>query len=389
LQGIYNFFVKTNTNKYDVQLSVWNRFFSFEQCTGLVRNGLSVHWVGTGRPPKEVQQKTLLYLSTLILRLHFKTGLVFLQNWSRLAFERSSKQYAGYSKVVWAYLEYNNGLLKRCRKMRIPTILDIPIGHQRTCQEVLARESAKYGLPYLTPSLERWTQRYENAYEMADWLAVGSQFVRQTLIDRGVASNKIIVIPYGVNVSYWKRAFQSDKNRHGKMIFIYTASVGLRKGVQYLLQAWRKANLSDAEMWICGNNYLPKHPDFDNYPDSVKFFGKKSHAELLEMYKKAHIYVLPSLFEGLARSGLEAMASGLPCIATWESGLTDFIRHGENGWVVPSANSQALVDILLECSSNRRNLDSIAMNAFETGQQNSWTRYGDRCAETVRRIFPE
>jgi hypothetical protein len=29
------------------------------------------------------------------------------------------------------------------------------------------------------------------------------------------------------------------------------------------------------------------------------------------------------------------------------------------------------------------------MNAFETGQQNSWTRYGDRCAETVRRIFPE
>jgi glycosyltransferase involved in cell wall biosynthesis len=171
------------------------------------------------------------------------------------------------------------------------------------------------------------------------------------------------------------------------LLLIYTASISLRKGFHYLLKAWRAANLQNAELWVCGFNYLPKCKEFESFPSTIKFLGPKSHSELMEIYKRAHIYVLPSLFEGLARSGLEAMAAGLPCIATWESGLTDFIRHGENGWVVPSANSEALAEILRECYKNRFELGQFSEKAYETGQQNSWERYGDRCTEVAIQIL--
>jgi starch synthase len=218
-------------------------------------------------------------------------------------------------------------------------------------------------------------------------LAVGSHFVKQSLVDRGIPSQKIHVIPYGVDVSFWGKAWVREKPTNKKLIFIYTASIALRKGFHYLIQAWRDANLPNAELWVCGFNYLPKCKEFESFLPTIKFLGPKSHSELMEIYKLAHIYVLPSLFEGLARSGLEAMAAGLPCIATWESGLTDFIEQGENGWVVPSANSQALAEILRECSRNRNALSRFSEKALEIGCLNSWDRYGNRCAEVAKQIL--
>ena len=122
-------------------------------------------------------------------------------------------------------------------------------------------------------------------------------------------------------------------------------------------------------------------------PSSVKFLWPQSHKSLSEIYKRCHVYVLPSLFEGLARSGLEALASGLPCIVTKESGLTDFVINDNNGWVVESANTSALSDSIVNAYKNRANLHKFAENAFETGQLNSWKTYGDRCSTLVKDVL--
>lgn len=321
----------------DVLLSVWNRFFSGEQAAGFAANGLKVSWVGTGRAPSGVSKRHRAWISTALLRLHFKTGYVFLQNLSRIAFERKSRRFANSARLVWAYMEYNNGLLAKCREQNIPAILDIPIGHQRLCQEVLGKEHRQYGIPYGGRSLERWTRIYEQAYHSADWLVVGSSFVKRTLTERGIDPGKILVNPYGVNTAFWSEAFHARSSiTGGKTVFVYAASVGLRKGVQYLLKAWRKAKLENCELLICGADYLPRHPEFAEAPANVQFVGPQSHEQLREIYKRAHVYVLPSLFEGLARSGLEAMTAGLAPIVTWETGLTDMVTNDVNGWIIPS-----------------------------------------------------
>jgi len=369
----------------DVLLSVWNRFFSEEQADGFLSDSLKVEWVGTGRSPKGIQSRHRAWVATALLRLHFKTGLVFLQDWSRVAFERKSRNYARSARFVWAYMEYNNGLLFKCRKAGIPTVLDVPIGHQRMCQELMIEEHSRYGITYGSRSLERWTRAYERAYDLADKLVVGSSFVRQSLIDRGIDAEKIMVNPYGVNTAFWTKAFHERQNKGSKcMTFVYAASVGLRKGVQYLLRAWRTANLENCELLICGANYLPNHAEFSEVPKGVHFLGPQTHEQLRELYSMADVYVLPSLFEGLARSGLEAMTAGLPAIVTWETGLTDMVTDDLNGWVVPSRNHDALAACLRKCALERRATSAAGIRAHEMARNYSWKAYGARCAQIVR-----
>lgn len=373
----------------DVLLSVWNRFFSGEQAAGFAADNLRVSWVGTGRAPGGVSSRHRAWISTALLRLHFKTGYVFLQDWSRIAFERKSRHYSKEAEVVWAYMEYNNGLIQYCRKAGVPTVLDIPIGHQRSCHEVMAEEHARYAAPYGSRSLGRWTRAYELAYGLADRLVVGSTFVRQTLVARGVAADKIIVNPYGVNTVFWENVFhERPRTNNEKMIFVYTASVSLRKGVQYLLRAWRKANLGNCELHICGANYLPNHAEFTFVPNGVRFLGPKTHDQLRDIYRTADVYILPSLFEGLARSGLEAMAAGLPPIVTWETGLTDMVKNGFNGWVVRSRDEDSLAECLRACAANRQAVRSAGIRAHETARDYSWENYGRRCAGIVRELLP-
>lgn len=379
----------TRQRKSDVLISVWNRFFSEEQTAGFLNDSLTVSWVGTGRSPKGIQSQHRAWIATALLRLHFKTGYVFLQDWSRVAFERKSRHYANEASVVWAYMEYNNSLLKSCRKAGIPTVLDVPIGHQRSCHESMAEEHARYGVPYGSYFLERWTRAYELAYDLADRLVVGSTFVRQTLVDRGVPANKIIVNPYGVDTAFWDNVFRErPEGNTGVMTFVYTASVGLRKGIQYLLRAWKKADLDKCELLICGVNYLPDHEEFTPVPKGVRFLGPQTHDQLRAIYQNADVYVLPSLFEGLARSGLEAMAAGLPPIVTWETGLTDMVEDGVNGWVVRSRDEDSLADCLRACAANRQTVRSAGIRAHETARDYSWENYGRRCAAIVRELLP-
>jgi glycosyltransferase involved in cell wall biosynthesis len=78
----------------------------------------------------------------------------------------------------------------------------------------------------------------------------------------------------------------------------------------------------------------------------LHFLGELASRDLLHLYPLMHVSVLPSLMEGLSQSLLEAMALGIPVVATHASGNPDLIRHGENGWLYPKDDIQGLADIL-------------------------------------------
>ena len=64
-----------------------------------------------------------------------------------------------------------------------------------------------------------------------------------------------------------------------------------------------------------------------------------------------HAFALPSLAEGISNTILEAMASGLPVVATDVGGNADLVQHGQTGYIVPAANPQAMADRLVELAS--------------------------------------
>lgn len=127
---------------------------------------------------------------------------------------------------------------------------------------------------------------------------------------------------------------------------------------------------------VCGG--LPPH---------VRFFGRVKHNRLVEIYSQASVYVLPSLLEGLARTGLEAMASGLPVIVTRETGLTDFVTEGVEGWIIPSRNANALAKRLRWCITHPEAVRVAGDAAFRRMHEHDFAAYGDQCAAVARAIL--
>jgi len=93
----------------------------------------------------------------------------------------------------------------------------------------------------------------------------------------------------------------------------------------------------------------------------VGFLGWTPHENLPKVYSKADIFVLPSYTEALGIVIMEAMASGLPVIATKTSGAQDLVEDGKTGFLVPIGNTIALkekIKVLLENPGLRRTMGS-------------------------------
>jgi glycosyltransferase involved in cell wall biosynthesis len=111
----------------------------------------------------------------------------------------------------------------------------------------------------------------------------------------------------------------------------------------------------------------------------VRFLGSRPWAELPELYAAADIFVLPSLFEPWGAVVIEAMACSLPVVVTDRVGSApDLVRPGENGWIVPAGESEALADALAEAFA-----DSEAMGRMSEASARIAASWGeDACVES-------
>jgi len=377
---------------YDVLLSVWNIFRNREQRRGFVRNGLSVHWVGNHYPPQkgEVTKRSFgwipfaVFMSAFFLKtrqfgIHLSMWLFNLYSGSRRL----------NTKLVWAYVELNPWLLKRAKKRGIPIVLDNPIAHMDDYY-ALKPEFEACGFRWPDWWIRRWVAAAKREYALADWFNVGSSFVKETLVAHGIPADRVIVNHTGVDTEHWVVARKNRQVGPGDpFVFVFTGSVDPRKGIRYLMQAWKEVALDNAELWICGGT--DRSMDWNRVcgglPGNVRFFGRVKQDRLVELYSKASVYVLPSLLEGLARTGLEAMASGLPVIVTRETGLTDFVSDGVEGWIVPSRDAHALAERFNWCATHPDAVRSAGDAAFRHMGGKDFAAYGDQCATIAKQII--
>lgn len=120
----------------------------------------------------------------------------------------------------------------------------------------------------------------------------------------------------------------------------------LRKGVHYLLKAWRRlAPAGDVELWLVGKMSLAPRL-LEKLPGRVVVRPSVPHQELFEIYRRASVLVFPSLCEGFGMVITEAMANGLPVITTSSTAGPDLIESGKNGFIVPIRDSEKLAETI-------------------------------------------
>ncbi len=270
------------------------------------------------------------------------------------------------------------------KKMGKITILERGSSHYSTQMELLSTEYNKFNMIF-EPDYSTW-QRELLEYELTDYIAIPSSFVKRSFIEYGIPEEKLLINPYGVDLSEFKQVEKEDDTFR----IIFAGAGSLRKGYHYLLQAFFELELPNCELWHIGSIHDEIKPFLDRYKtDKWILKGHKPQSELYRYYSQGNIFVLPSIEEGFAMVQFQAMACGLPLICTTNTGGEDLItKDGEDGFVIPIRDVEALKEKILYMYNNQAICQEMGVKAkTKVSSGFTWDDYGDRYIKNLKEIY--
>lgn len=263
--------------------------------------------------------------------------------------------------------------LKKARNLGIATIVTRASSHMLTQMEILTEEFERFGI-HREVQLPEMIDRCVEEYAIADLILVPSEFVKQSFLDRGFAEEKLLMAPFGVDSLAYRPA------EHCGDVFrvLFVGRIGLRKGVHYLLEAWKRLALSDAELVLVGNI----EPGFERIMQEYR--GLKGLVvpgfarNPADLFASSSVFAFPSLEEGSALVTYEAMASGLPLVTTFNSG--SIVRDGMDGFLVPIRDVDAVCDRISQIYQDRELGREMGASARTRVADYTWERHGETLA---------
>jgi glycosyltransferase involved in cell wall biosynthesis len=201
-----------------------------------------------------------------------------------------------------------------------------------------------------------------------------SREIDAELAEAGVDARRRAYIPNGIDVERFAPALPPEKvalrdalGLPDVPVVLFAGRLAPEKRVDQLIGIWDavRDRHGDALLVILGTG--PEATTLQRAAGAgVRFVGLVDDVE--RYLRAADVFVLPSVAEGLSGALLEAMASGLPVIATSVGGATDLICHEHNGWLLPPDDPPMLLEALLCVLSNtdrRRSMGQLARAQIE------------------------
>lgn len=177
-----------------------------------------------------------------------------------------------------------------------------------------------------------------------------------SLMQHGFRPERLVYIPNGVDTQQFYPVWQAGRAEISERIILCVARLEYAKGVDVLLRAWAHMLHLPAtwrvglqpKLYIAGDGSMRvelEHLTAElGLQESVAFLGTRH--DVLQLLQQAWGFVLPSRWEGMPNALLEAMACGLPCIASRVSGSEDIIEQGTNGLLVEPERPESLANVL-------------------------------------------
>jgi glycosyltransferase involved in cell wall biosynthesis len=192
---------------------------------------------------------------------------------------------------------------------------------------------------------------------------------------KGFDEKKLIITPYGVNLNN----FYSKEKKDNIFRFIYVGTLSVRKGLWYTLKAFNELNLPNSELILVGLvdvNFLPILKEFTSNK-KIKVFNHISQNKLVEFYNISDVFVISSIEDGFAMVILQALACGLPVICSENSGGSELIQNGINGYVVPIRNIDELKKKMNFLYEDKKHYIFLKERIAKQREGLSWDHYGE------------
>ena len=274
--------------------------------------------------------------------------------------------------------------LVTARQLGIPTVLERPNAHTRLAYAVVEKEAARLGVELPSDHEHAFNADVlrieEEEYALADYLLCPSDFVLQSFIDEGFGREKLLRHLYGYDET---RFFPAPDREPGPLRMLFVGVAAVRKGLHFALEAWlRSPASSDGTFTIAGEilpSYEAKLRTMLSHP-SVRTLGHRT--DVPELMRSSDVLVLPSIEEGSALVGSEAIASG--CIPLVSRASSAACRHGENALIHKDGDVDTLKAHITKVHRDEDLRARLRAGVLRSAAELTWSVAGRRLAELYR-----
>ncbi|MGH9615817.1 MAG: glycosyltransferase family 4 protein [Acidobacteriaceae bacterium] len=257
--------------------------------------------------------------------------------------------------IFWAWATGALASGRVARRRGSSFVLDRACPHVDAQQAMVQTECDRLGLRHQAePAWFRDRQLAE--YNEADIILVPSVYSRDSFPP--VLQSKTLIAPLFGRMPRTQVCNPSSAGRlprvtrdeqAGPFTFGTVGGQPLRKGFLYLLQAWKQLQLPNARLLLRTDAPLDRSPilrELLRQLPNVEVVGYAS--DIADFYRRCDAFVFPTIDDGFGMALLEAMANGLPAIATTHCGAAELFTPGEDLLVVPAQNAEQLA-IAMQC----------------------------------------
>jgi len=243
---------------------------------------------------------------------------------------------------------------------------------------------ARYRLLYclITPLIRK-------SWKKAKSVDANSQYLKK-LAQEAESDLKIKVIPNGIDA----KIFSPAKKLVQKKQIVCSSRLGKRKGIEYLIKAMPRVlkTLPETKLVLIGEGVekdelvnLTKQLGLNR---QIIFKGQVEHKKLPLIYHQSSLFVSPSLSESLSNSLLEALAAGLPVVATKVGGNPELVNT-KNGLLVPPANSQRLAKAIIKLLTQPALRKKLGQASRQTVKQHTWSKTAKEYIRLYEKTFKQ
>lgn len=311
-------------------------------------------------------------------------------NWAGKEFcRRIIRHGLGDANTLYGFPVSSLELFEYAKSEGLRCILDQIIAERAFTYELLEEEETLWAdwsnTPFQLQAAEReLIAREQQEQRLADHIVCGSEFVKASLIAKGIKDDRISVVSLGRlkdEIVPTRRSTRSAPKARGEELrILFAGAVNLRKGIPYLLVALRALKGKIPFTCKAAGSIEIKPERVAEYSDVCEFLGRVPRSQMSELYDWADVFVLPSIVEGSAMVTYEALMCGLPIITTHNAG--SLVRHELDGYIVKVRNAEAIAEQLGQ-------LYEVGIVAQQSERQNYVLEVFDKAQETLRSVVCE
>jgi glycosyltransferase involved in cell wall biosynthesis len=290
------------------------------------------------------------------------------------------------ARIFWGFQGSCLNSLHAAREAGMKAVVELASIPAQVAQALLAQDGSSLPEPLFENTASRHSEEYRSRLNQepaaADICIAASTFTAKSLQLIGIPAEKVRIIPLGVD---FDRFSYRARRGSGPLRVLFVGKLARHKGLHFLLEAVSRLRSEDVTLSLAGPS-VGQNRMLQPFKGRFHALGSLDGEGLLRAYAEHDVLVLPSIYDGFGLVVLEAMASGIPVIATTNTCAPDIVREGVDGFVVPAFSADAIADRIDWFASNRALIPDMGCNAAARAREFSWEKHAKRVALFVASI---